>query len=146
MLELLERRRLSPIELRILLALRDGDVAVSGLAESFDRRPEEIRRAAARLYARGLLHWRHDRGRDEPTFAITQAGTIALRPIQIAGSPAAPGAPSAAAPSAAGRPRFVAPARPSCDHRGGPIEKQIMAAECPRVAVRLAVSAAETSP
>lgn len=95
MLELLERRRLSPIELRILLALRDGDVAASGLAESFDRRPEEIRGAAARLYARELLDWRDDRGREEPIFAITQAGTIALRPILIAGSPAAPGAPSA---------------------------------------------------
>ena len=47
MLELLERRRLSPIELRILLALRDGDVPASGLADSFDRRPEELRRAAA---------------------------------------------------------------------------------------------------
>lgn len=81
MLQLLERRRLSPTELRILLAVHDREITASELAETFGQRSLEIRRAAARLYARGLLQWRHDRGHEDATFAITQAGVMTVRPF-----------------------------------------------------------------
>jgi DNA-binding MarR family transcriptional regulator len=83
-LGLLERRRLSATELRILLAVVDREVSVSELADAFGRRPLEIRRAAARLYARGLLRWRHDAMRREAVFAITPAGLATVRPLLTA--------------------------------------------------------------
>lgn len=84
LLELLERRRLSATELRILLAVLDREVAASELAETFGRRSLDIRRAAARLYARGLLRWRHDTGRREAVFGITRAGLATVRPLLTA--------------------------------------------------------------
>jgi hypothetical protein len=54
-LDLIERRRLAAAELRILLALLDGEGADSELAEAFGRPSEEIRRAAERLCGRS---WR----------------------------------------------------------------------------------------
>lgn len=90
-LDLLERRRLAAAELRILLALLVGDGADSELAEAFGRSPEEIRRTAERLYARGLLSWRHDPRRDAAVFAITPAGLAMLRPLLAATSHATEG-------------------------------------------------------
>jgi DNA-binding MarR family transcriptional regulator len=84
LLELLERRRLSIAELRMLLALLDSDVPGAELAYVFGRRSVEIRRAAARLDARGLLRWRHDAGSREPAFAITPAGLAMIRPLLTA--------------------------------------------------------------
>ena len=80
-LELLERSRLSSSELRILLAVRDGEVSVSALAEAFDRRPLQLRRTAARLYGRGLLRWRGDAATKEAVFGITPAGRAMVRPL-----------------------------------------------------------------
>ena len=80
LLELLERRRLSATELRILLAVLGSEMPVHELAESFGRPPVEIRRAGARLYARGLLNWRHEAASKEAVFAITPAGLTTLRP------------------------------------------------------------------
>lgn len=85
-LELLERSRLSPSELRILLAVRDGEVSVSALAEAFDRRPLQLRRTAARLYARGLLRWRHDAATKEAVFGISPAGRAMVRPLLSVGA------------------------------------------------------------
>jgi predicted transcriptional regulator len=84
LLELLERRRLSATELRILLAVLDREVPVSELAETFGRRSLDIRRAAARLYARGLVRWRHDAWSGEAVFGITRAGLATVRPLLIA--------------------------------------------------------------
>jgi len=84
LLELLERRRLSATELRILLAVLDREVPVSELAETFGWRSLDIRRAAARLYARGLLRWRHDAGSKEAVFGITRAGLATVRPLVTA--------------------------------------------------------------
>ena len=87
-LKLLERRRLSPGELRILLALSDGDVALHDLAGVLERGSMEIRRAAARLYARGFLQWRFvprtgtRPGKDE-VLGMTRAGRATVRPLLI---------------------------------------------------------------
>ena len=84
LLELLERRRLSATELRILLAVLGSEMPVHELAESFGRPPVEIRRNGARLYARGLLNWRHDGASKGAVFAITPAGLATLRPLVTA--------------------------------------------------------------
>lgn len=84
LLELLERRRLSATELRILLAVFGREVPVSELAESFGRPAVEIRRTGARLYARGLLRWRHDAASEEAVFGVTPAGLTTLRPLLTA--------------------------------------------------------------
>lgn len=80
-LELLERRPMSATELRILLAVLDGEAAASALARRLDRRSPDIERAAERLYARGLLRWRHDRRRNEPILALTATGLATIRPL-----------------------------------------------------------------
>jgi hypothetical protein len=90
-LEVMERRRLAAPELRILLALLDGEGADSELAEDFGRPSEEIRRTAERLYARGLLSWRHDPRCDAAVFGITRAGLATLRPLLAATSQTAQG-------------------------------------------------------
>ena len=85
-LDVLEQHGLSPAELRILLALREGDEELTDLARAFERRPIEVRRAAARLYARGLLRWRFaprpsgSRRKDE-VLGITGAGRSVVRPL-----------------------------------------------------------------
>jgi hypothetical protein len=85
-LDVLEQHRLSPAELRILLALTKGDRELDALARSFERRPVEVRRAAARLYARGLLRWTHrprpgtSRATQE-VLAITGSGRSVIRPL-----------------------------------------------------------------
>ena len=84
LLELLERGRLSATELRILLAVLGRQMPVHELAESFGRPLLEIRQAGARLYARGLLSWRHDGANKEAVFAITPAGLTTLRPLLTA--------------------------------------------------------------
>ena len=80
-LDLLERTRLSAGELRILLAVRDGERSVPALAQAFDRRPLQLRRTAARLYARGLIRWRHDTETKDALFAITAEGRALVRPL-----------------------------------------------------------------
>ena len=85
-LDVLEQHRLSPAELRILLAVRQGDVELNELARSFERNSIEVRRAAARLYARGLLRWRYSpepgmtRNKEE-VLGITEAGLSIIRPL-----------------------------------------------------------------
>ena len=80
-LELLERSHLSASELRILLAASDDEVPVSALARTLGDRPRQLRRTAARLYARGLIRWRHDVDTKEAVFGITPAGRAMLRPL-----------------------------------------------------------------
>ena len=82
--DLLERTRLSAGEFRILLAVRDGERSVSVLAHAFERRPRQLRRTATRLYARGLIRWRHDAETKDALFAITTAGRNAVRPVLTA--------------------------------------------------------------
>jgi hypothetical protein len=83
-LESLERWRLSASELRILLAVLDGDVTVSELASTLGRPRAEIRLTGERLYARGLLRWRDDARSGETVLGTTGAGVATVRPLLTA--------------------------------------------------------------
>lgn len=85
--EFLERRGLSASELRVLLAVRNNEVTVSELARTLGRPPVEIRRTGARLYALGLLRWRHDARSMETVLGATRAGLTAVRPLTAAAGP-----------------------------------------------------------
>jgi len=83
---LLERRRLSATELRVLLELIDRNATLPELAKALDLRPLEIRRASRRLTMRGLVRWRHVGKRSETTLAITAAGLATTRALLTAAS------------------------------------------------------------
>jgi hypothetical protein len=85
-LDLLERQRLGAGELRILLALADREATISEVARSLRRSPREVRLAAARLYARGLLSWMFRRAQDgagetEEVLGITGTGLVTIRSL-----------------------------------------------------------------
>jgi len=80
-LDLIERHSLSPMELRMLLALRDQDRTESELATRFGRSRMSLRPSAGALYARGYLRWRYAPTDDDSWFSLTPAGTMLLRPL-----------------------------------------------------------------
>jgi DNA-binding MarR family transcriptional regulator len=82
-LELFERRGLSPTELRVLLALLDRGARLSDLAEGLDQRPNEITRAARSLSMRGLTRWHH-MGSKETRLEITSSGLTTVRALLTA--------------------------------------------------------------
>ena len=73
-LELVERRRLSATELRVLLQLVDREAAVLELGEALGHQPAEIRRAGRRLAMRGLVRWHHVGWQKQTRLGITRAG------------------------------------------------------------------------
>jgi DNA-binding MarR family transcriptional regulator len=80
-LESVHREHLSPLDVRILLRGTDREVTVTGLAESLGQPPSVLRRASARLLARGLLRRRRRRDRHdhmEIALATTASGMSAL--------------------------------------------------------------------
>src|SRR4051812_46555831 len=79
-LDLLDLHRLSPMEFRVLLAVRDRERAETELARSLGRPAATVRRSAAALYARGYLRWRYARD-DDSLFALTPSGKMILRPL-----------------------------------------------------------------
>jgi hypothetical protein len=83
-LDLVERRRLSAGELRILLRLVDGEAAIPDLAEALDQPPLDVRRCGRRLAARGLVLWRHVGTRKGTRLAITPAGLTTVRALLTA--------------------------------------------------------------
>jgi DNA-binding MarR family transcriptional regulator len=108
-LELVERRKLSATELRVLLALLDRGACLSDLAEALDARPDQITRAGRRLSMRGLIRWHHV-GR-QTRLEITSSGLTTVRALLTAA-----GATSAAADrpeAAAGAPQSIRSRRPS---------------------------------
>jgi DNA-binding MarR family transcriptional regulator len=98
-LELVERRRLSATELRVLLALLDRGACLSDLAEALDGRPDEITRAGRSLSMRGLIRWHHVGRRKQTRLEITSSGLTTVRPLLTAAGPASAAAdrPEAAA-------------------------------------------------
>jgi DNA-binding MarR family transcriptional regulator len=83
-LELVERRKLSATELRVLLVLRDRGAGLPELAEALDQRPDEITRAGRSLSFRGLIRWQHV-GRPEQTrLEITRSGLTTVRALLTA--------------------------------------------------------------
>lgn len=81
-LDVVERGPLIAGELRILLALLDGERAISELARTFGHRSADIRRTGARLLGRGLIRWRQTGPGKEAVFGISPAGLAALRPLR----------------------------------------------------------------
>jgi DNA-binding MarR family transcriptional regulator len=84
-LDLLEQHRLSPMELRILLGVRDRERSESKLARRLGHARTAIRRSAGSLYARGLVRWRYLDGGDDSSFSLTPAGKMLLRSLAPAG-------------------------------------------------------------
>jgi DNA-binding MarR family transcriptional regulator len=81
LLESVHREHLSPFDLRVLLRVTDREATVGDLAESLGQPPSVLRRASARLVARGLLRRRRRRDRHdhmEVTLARTASGMSAL--------------------------------------------------------------------
>jgi DNA-binding MarR family transcriptional regulator len=81
LLESVQREHLSPFDLRVLLRVTDREATVVGLAESLGQPTSVLRRASARLVARGLLRRRRRRDRHdhmEVTLATTASGMSAL--------------------------------------------------------------------
>jgi DNA-binding MarR family transcriptional regulator len=83
-LELVDRRRLSAAELRMLLRLVDREATIPELAEALDERPLDVRHCARRLSARGLVSWRHAGPRKHTQLAITPAGMTTVRALLTA--------------------------------------------------------------
>jgi hypothetical protein len=79
LLELLERRKLTATELRMLLAFADGERPLRDLGALLDQPPAALRRTASRLRLDGML--RESEGR---AFAITPRGLTALKPLLTA--------------------------------------------------------------
>jgi len=87
-LELVERRKVSATELRVLLALLEEGACLPDLAEALDQRPDEITRAARSLSMRGLIRWHHVGSRKQTRLEITSSGLTAVRPLLTAAGPA----------------------------------------------------------
>jgi DNA-binding MarR family transcriptional regulator len=83
-LELVERRKLSAIELRVLLALLDRGASLPDLAEALDRSPDEITRAGRSLSVRGLIRWHHVGRRKQSRLEITSSGLTTVRALLTA--------------------------------------------------------------
>ena len=110
-LELVERRKLSATELRVLLALLDRGACLSDLAEALDQRPDEITRAGRSLSMRGLIRWHHVGRRKQTRLEITSSGLTTVRALLTAA-----GATSAATDrpeAAAGAPQSIRSRRPT---------------------------------
>jgi DNA-binding IclR family transcriptional regulator len=84
LLDGIDRARLTALDVLLLLQVADVGATVVDLAAQLDRRPAEVRRATARLVARGLLRRRSDR--TVPwglTFTATEAGLDLLRRLRM---------------------------------------------------------------
>ena len=86
MLELVGRRGLSAVELRILVRLVDREASIPELAEALEERPVDVRRCGRRLSARGLVSWRHAGPLKHTQLAITPAGLTTVRELLTAAS------------------------------------------------------------
>ena len=110
-LELVERRKLSPPELRVLLALLDRGACLPDLGEALAQRPDEITRAGRSLSMRGLIRWHHVGRRRQTRLEITTSGLTTVRALLTAA-----GATSAATDrreDAAGAPQSIRSRRPT---------------------------------
>ena len=82
LLAMLERRHLSPMELRVLLWLSERRAPPSELAEGLGGSPGAIRYAARSLSMRGLVRRRFECGQTSRfVFEITPAGHLQLDPL-----------------------------------------------------------------
>lgn len=104
-LELIHREDLSPADLRLLLRVTEREATIRELADAMALDPIVLRRASARLVARGLLRRRRPPPEHHPlevTLAVTASAIDAL--CRLAQAPGVDlqvrGMPAAADPSA----------------------------------------------
>jgi nucleotide-binding universal stress UspA family protein/DNA-binding MarR family transcriptional regulator len=82
LLERLQREQLTALDLRILRLLAGHELTIAEIAQALAQPPSTIRRASARLVARGLLR-RNRRGRPlKLTLDATERGTSALHRVR----------------------------------------------------------------
>jgi DNA-binding MarR family transcriptional regulator len=82
-LDRLDRARLTPMDVLLLLRLADAEVTVLQLADELDRRAADVRSATAGLVARGLVRRRSDgSARWGLVLTATPRGIDALRRLQ----------------------------------------------------------------
>jgi len=87
-LDVFERRRLSPGELRVLLSLLDREASLSEIAEALGKPPSEISRVGSRLAMRGLVRWYHFGPRMETRLVLTTDGQATMRALLAEGAKA----------------------------------------------------------
>jgi DNA-binding MarR family transcriptional regulator len=80
-LEVLERRGLSPGDLRVLLGLLGRDASLAELAEALGKPPGEVFRAGGRLATRGLVRWYHFGPHKETRLVLTGDGLATMRAL-----------------------------------------------------------------
>jgi DNA-binding MarR family transcriptional regulator len=78
-LEVFERRGLSPSEVRVLLKLLDREAGLSEIAEALGQRPSKVTRTGRRLAERGLVRWYHVGARKQTRLVITADGVATMR-------------------------------------------------------------------
>jgi DNA-binding MarR family transcriptional regulator len=83
-LAVLERRRLSPTEVRVLLNLLDREGSLVDVADALGHPPSVITRAAGGLDSRGLVRWFHAAHTKQSRLAITADGLAAMRALLAA--------------------------------------------------------------
>jgi hypothetical protein len=84
LLQLVERRPLSILELRLLLRLNDGEATIPQLSDELGHDVSDVVSAASRLTNRGFVRrrsiGRHRRG----MFSIARPGLVTVRPLLTA--------------------------------------------------------------
>src|SRR5688500_8833211 len=78
-LEVFERRGLSPGELRVLLKLLDREASLSEIAQALGKSSSEVSLAGRKLAKRGLVRWYHVGARKETRLVITTDGMATMR-------------------------------------------------------------------
>jgi DNA-binding MarR family transcriptional regulator len=83
-LDAIDRARLTPLDVLLLIDLAQAESTVADLAERLNRRPVDVRRAIERLVARGLLRRRSRRSVARGlVFTATAAGQAVLRRVGL---------------------------------------------------------------
>jgi DNA-binding MarR family transcriptional regulator len=82
-LEVFERRGLSPTELRVLLKLLDREASLLELAQALGQPPSEITRVGRRLSTRGLVRWYHVGSHKETRLEVTEGGLATMQALLV---------------------------------------------------------------
>jgi predicted transcriptional regulator len=84
LLELIDRRELSILELRLLLQLEEGAATIPQLAESLDRDPSDVLAAGRRLAGFGFVRRSSIGPERRGLYGIARPGLMTLRPLLTA--------------------------------------------------------------
>jgi predicted transcriptional regulator len=84
LLDLIERRTLSVLELRLLLQLEAGAATVPELAETLERETKDVLAAVRRLAQRGFVQRRSIGSHRQGLYCIARPGIVTIRPLLTA--------------------------------------------------------------